>query len=143
MTPEHLYAALNKKVGFEVVTHKIADNQIRLVGRSPSQTTGTWLRVIQNLLVYGDSAPWSVDVSKQYFMRGQKLMYGWRLIFQGEGVSQYLQHIIQVVNSTPEVQQQLMEVPLHTGRDRNSLRNGKGAQSVIGARVGPLALMGG
>jgi hypothetical protein len=100
----------------------------------------TWLKVMEQLLTAMDTHDWNVDLSKQYFMRGEKLLYGWRVIFQGEEVAQHLDEIAKIVMSAPLAQKQLDEVPLGASPDRNALRAGKGAQPLNKAVVGPLAL---
>ena len=134
-----LHNVLAQKVGFGVVTSTLGDKQIRLVGRVPQPQIGTWLLVMERLLVGEKNAAWNVDISKQYFMRGAKLLYGWRVIFRADGIAQHLNEIAQVIQTTPMVQRQLDEVALHGGVDRTSLRGGKGAQPMFTAVVGAAA----
>jgi hypothetical protein len=136
---EIITQALNHKAGFEVVTSTPSNDQLRLVGRIPTNNIGTWLAVLERLLIYAEKAAWNVDLSKQYFMRGTKLLYGWRLIFQAEGVAQYAEGIAAIISQVPAVQRQLDEVKLYGGVDRTKLHEGKGAQPMFKAVVGPAA----
>lgn len=136
----HLCDALEKKVGFGVVNLSLTQGQLRIMGRVPQNSLPTWLLTMERLLVQSTSAGWSVDLSKQYLMRGQKLLFAWRVIFQAENVAEHLKDITTVISSVPVVRRQLQEVPLHGNPNRNALRMGKGAQPTGKAVVGPLAL---
>lgn len=135
-----LLDALEKKVGFGVVNVSLTTGQLRIMGRVRQNSVPTWLLMMERLLVQGASAGWNVDLSKQYLMRGQKLLYGWRVIFQADNIVEHLKDITVVVSSVPIVRRQLDEVPLHASPNRNALRMGKGAQPTGKAVVGPMAL---
>jgi hypothetical protein len=82
-----------------------------------------------------------VDISKQYFLRNERVLFGWRLIFQGEGVAEHLPKICEAVSNAPRAKAVVEEQPLAGARgDRNAPRGGKGAQGVLGAVVGPMAI---
>lgn len=135
---------MGSKAGFEVVSETPNPGQLRVVGRVPNARMSAWLLVINKLLSAADSAPWNVDISKQYFNRNGKTLYGWRLIFQGENIAESYDSIAAIVKSTPAAKSELTEVTLHAGGQRNSLNRGKGAQLTEsggrGASVGPLAI---
>jgi hypothetical protein len=135
---EDFKQALAQRAGFEVVQESCTTKQIRYVGRVAASKAKQWLRVAEQLLQQSDGAPWSLDLSKLYFLRGGKLMYGWRLIVQGEDVMQYQAALVAAVTKAPTVQAQLEEVRLY-GRGNNEVmeHGGRGAQSVLTAVVGP------
>jgi len=135
---EEFKQALTQKAGFECVQETPSENQLRLVGRIPSNKTGQWLRVMEQLLLHAQNAAWNIDLSKQYFLRGSRVLYGWRIIVQAAGVAQYDQALASIVASTPAVQAQLQEVRLY-GRGSNDAiqRGGRGAQPLFTAVVGP------
>ena len=145
-----LYAALSAK-GFQLVGETVGEKQLRLVGRVPQLQMPQWLKVLEALRPEDgapNALPWSVDISKQYFKKGGKTKYAWRLILQGENLVAHIAGIIAVVSavdavSTPEQYAQVpfrvMEVPLYAaGMDRNdaSRNRGKGAQPTLKAVVG-------
>jgi hypothetical protein len=135
---EDLKQALAQKAGFEVVQESSTDRQVRYVGRVAPSKVKQWLWVAEQLLIHSDGAPWSLDLSKLYFLRGGKLMYGWRLIIQGENVAQYQAALIAAVSKAPAVQAQLEEVRLYGRGNNDALEHGgRGAQSVLTAVVGP------
>jgi hypothetical protein len=141
MTIEDLHGTLNQ-LGFEVRQSKEADNQLRVVCRVPLDPVNTsrWLQLMERLLLRAEHAAWDVDCSKQYFMRGGTLTFGWRLILQGQGIAQHLSDIISVLTMIPTTTRELDEVHLHAGPNRNALSpTGKGAQGVLTAVVGPVA----
>ena len=133
------YMVLGKRIGFEVKAETVSSSQMRLVGRIPQANMANWLVIMQRLLLRADKSPWKVDISKQYFLSSGKVLFGWRLIFQGEGIAGYLSEISQTVDGAPKARVEIDEVPLHASPSRNALVRGKGAQGVLTAVVGPLA----
>lgn len=80
-------------------------------------------------------------MSKQYFLRGDKLVFGWRLILQGASLEEQLPVIVTTVSAIQRVQQSADEVPLYSNPNRNTLSGtGKGAQPMGSAVVGPMAM---
>jgi hypothetical protein len=130
---------LASKAGFEPIEEQVGDNRIRYFGRVRPHNMGTWLETMRSLLVASGQSQWTADLSKQYFLRGDKVFFGWRIIIQGPDVAQHLAHIVQVVNAAKIVEHQLDEVSLHAPPNRNALHNGKGAQGMLNAVVGPRA----
>jgi hypothetical protein len=135
-----LYNLLQQKAGFEVVTKNSTENQLRILGRVPQARIASWLVTMENLLVAAGDSGWNIDLSKQYVLRGQKLVYGWRVIVQAESVKDQLAAICAVISNAPAIQCELTEVALVASPNRNALRSGKGAQPIGGAVVGPMAL---
>jgi len=133
--------ALRIRGGFELVTEHNDRNQLRLMGRVPRAAVGGWLLIVRHLLLASDV--WSVDVSKQYFIKGGKLVFGWRVLFQFPESFLY-DPIVSAINSAPKARIILEEQPLMGARsDRNvpnSQNNGRGAQSSLNATIGPAAI---
>lgn len=140
MEARDLYTALHRKVGFEIVGETVTPNQIRVIGRLPQPNLQNWLVTLQRLFTKAEGAPWNVDISKQYFLRNGKVLYGWRMIFQAEEIATHLEDIVATISTAPKARADLDEVNLYAGEDRNALRMGKGAQPSGKAVVGPMAL---
>ncbi len=139
MSQEALLAALQNKAGFEAVDKHNSANQLRLFGRVSPQKMPMWLETIRSLLLASDRAGWNLDVSRQYFLRGEKLFFGWRLILQGNNIEQHISAAHAVVQQVRVAAREIEEVPLNARPDRNALRNGRGAQEMGKAIVGPAA----
>lgn len=139
---ETLKSILRSKVGFETITEHIGTNQLRLFGRVRPPSMPGWLSAARDLLLAAPQSAWTVDLSRQYFLRGEKLFFGWRVIVQGQDVQQHLNQVSQVVNNVQVAVRQLDEVALHAPPNRNALRNGRGAQETLKAVVGPMAKAG-
>lgn len=139
MTETDLQAALLETVGFETKTVVGAPKQIRLLGRVPQAGITAWLTMLESLLrVSEESKLWGFDASKQYFLRGNKLLYGWRLIFQGEKLTDALPSVVQLIRSARPSAAMMVEVPLHASPTRNMPKNGKGATATgYGRDSGP------
>lgn len=137
---EQLVTILSSKVGFEVINDHDSPKQIRLFGRVRQPRMPGWLNVIRDLLLAAENNPWSIDISRQYFLRGKKLFFGWRVILQGQDIAQHVTQVCKVIRAADVTTgKELDEVPLHASPDRNALRNGRGAQPMEKAVVGPMA----
>lgn len=139
MEPEQLFTTLSKKAGFEVVNSSGSSNQLRFLGRvQGAENTARWLVVVEKLLTKASESSLNLDVSKQYFLRGGKLLYGWRVILQSADLPADIQVLETIVRNAPSrVAVVSDEVPLNASPNRNVLRNGKGAQNTLSAVVGP------
>lgn len=146
-------------LGFEpaVEPHETV-NQLRLTGRVSKAKMPSWLLAIELLDVTASSEPWSVDISKHYFVpkplvelvksgsepvNGTHVLFGWRLILQAPELAQHYESIAETLSKIQAPKTELMEVPLTASPDRNSPVRGKGAQGVLSARVGPAYFQGG
>lgn len=152
---DQLLAALRKRVGFEAVTQNQTPNQLRLLGRIPADALGlngnNWKIIKRLLLKAMKERPWTVDISKSYFIQEEtdKLVYAWRILFQGENIAQHYADITNLIATAPSAQAEVMEIP-YGGVDanRNSTAGGRrGAGPAGTVPVGPMAvqqkLMGG
>jgi len=128
MTHEDFFNRLQAKTGFEPLSKDNTADRIRSNGRVRQPNVAIWLQVVERLLMRSQSAPWKVDISKQYFMQGDELKYSWRIIIQCADVLKYLPDILSTIDSAPMVVNTSDEIPLHGNPDRLALKNGKGAQ---------------
>lgn len=137
---ETLKRTLASKAGFEAIDEQVTDSRVRFFGRVRPQNMPLWLAVMRSILIASEKSQWKADLSRQYFLRGDKVFFGWRIIIQAPTVQQHLDQVSQVISTTQRsgVQQQ-DEVALHAPPNRNALRNGRGAQSSLSAVVGPMA----
>lgn len=142
-------AALRAKTGFEVVSHNDANpHQLRLVGRVPADQGGlnmnNWKILMYRLYLAMEQRPWKVDFSKSYFIqeRTKKLVFAWRVIFQGEHLGQHFADIVQLITTSPNTARaDVTEMPLvGVSADRNSTAGGKRGAGLFGkVLTGPLA----
>jgi len=134
-----LKSALLSKAGYEIIQENVEPNRLRFFGRVRPSHMPAWLEIMQGMLVASEKAPWTVDISRQYFLRGTKMFWGWRVILQGDDVHSHLNQLSTLVQNTRILTRELNEAPLNAGPNRNALRNGRGAQPMGQAVVGPLA----
>jgi len=143
-----LFSALRKKAGFEVVSHNESANQLRLLGRIPDDAFGlnsnNWKIVKYRLLEVMEDRSWKVDLSKSYFIKKEtkKMVFAWRVLFQGEGIANHYEEIAHLIEFSPSARSEVLEVPLPgAGADRNNTAGGRrGAGPVGTVPVGPMAL---
>lgn len=143
---DHLFAALRRKVGFEVVSQAETPNQLRILGRIPTDrlglNEGNWKIVKYRLLKAMEQRPWKVDLSKSYFIKKEtdKMVFAWRILLQGEDIAQHYADVINIIQSSPPARAEVMEIPL-VGNSRNDTAGGKrGAGPAGTVPVGPLAV---
>lgn len=141
MQVDDLLNQLHTRGGFELVNQNLSETQARLMGRVHKNSMGSWLILVQKLLQRSGQA-WSVDISRQYFLRDDRVVYAWRLIFQGKDLQAALPDICQTIINAPRARTFVDEQPLVGARaNRNSPNaKGKGAQGVLTAAVGPMAV---
>ncbi len=136
-----LVRVLKMRGGFDLVSQSVTENQLRILGRVPKDMMNAWLVVIHQLLGRSETASWSVDISKQYFLRNGKVLYGWRIIIQAQQVEGHLGAICEAISNTPRPKVIVEEQRLYgASSNRNSPKGGKGAQGVLSAVVGPMAI---
>lgn len=128
-TPDQLLQALNRRFGFETVTQNVGTKQIRVVGRVSPDYKRNWLVGIQHLLTQEQSSPWSVDISRQYFLRNGVVVWGWRLIFQHEDLEAMCTDVIATVSNAPRARFEVEEqaLPGVSGQRHTMTSKGKGA----------------
>lgn len=97
-----LLEALKQKASFETLTHMPKASQLRITGRNHPDRWSFFLPVIYTLQrTAAKDEHWSCDVSKQYFIRNDRIVYTWRLIFQGEDLASKYGYIANVVRGAP------------------------------------------
>lgn len=127
-----LLTVMHARFGMQVVTQNASANQVRLVARVQPNFTRNWLVGAHHMLQCSQREPWNLDLSRQYFLRGELMVWGWRLIFQHPELEKCLPSIIQAVQTSPrarfEVEEQ--QLPGVTGQRRvMNPETGKGASS--------------
>jgi hypothetical protein len=139
--------AMHQKAGFELVEHSSSPSQLRLLGRVPldkeSHNINNWLIVIRQLLLESAKAAWKTDISKDYFLMGDKVVYAWRVILQAEAIDVHMGEIIKVITSAPHSSRsEVTEMPLPgVGANRNSTTGGRrGAGPIDRVATGPLGV---
>jgi hypothetical protein len=94
------------------------------MGRIKQAGVEQWITVtMPRLLKEEKSAPWSLDVSKQYFLSAKEhVLYGWRIIIQAPGVVEHLPAIGNLVQESRALTPsgQLTEVSLHANPNRHA-----------------------
>jgi hypothetical protein len=148
-TVAELFTALHRRAGFEMVAHTLAPTRLRILGRLPLDRQGmnmsNWKVLMERLLTASEQGrPWSVDLSKNYFKKGGRIVYAWRVIFQGDAIAMHLTDIINVVKTSPGARIPEPEfVTLHgLPPDRNNTAGGKAGAGPVGSvAVGPMAAM--
>lgn len=136
---DSLIRVLHMRAGYEVVNHNSDTRQVRFIGRVPQDLVPAWRIIIRQLLLRSEATTWSIDVSKQYFLRGGKLMYGWRLIIQAPDISVALPEVAQTITGAPRPRQVVEEQPL-VGRVDPKPGSFKGAAPAGKGVVGPKAI---
>jgi hypothetical protein len=124
-----LLEALHTRFGFETVNQNVGQRQVRVVGRIAPEYRRNWVVGIQHLLSQEQNRPWSVDISRQYFLRNGVVVWGWRLIFQHEDIAGMCADIIATISNAPRARFEVEEqaLPGVTGQRTMMTSGGKGA----------------
>jgi len=77
---ETLKRVLAARAGFETIEEQVGDNRVRFFGRVRPHNMPAWLAVMRTILIASGQSPWTADLSRQYFLRGDK-------VFRGPGCS--------------------------------------------------------
>jgi len=143
-TRADIYAALAKKCAFEVVQDNETARQLRIVGRCHYERWPFLLPVVHTLLSHSvqDTVPWTCDISKQYTIRDGKVLYGWRIIFQGDALSRSYEQIVAVINSAQRSARVELESVLLPGYKPGQTRGGVNAKGKGASSAGsvPMAI---
>lgn len=131
------YTALNNYCSLEVVNEHLSVSQLRVMSRVHQRGMEAWLEIMKRLLRASNSAPWNIDLSKQYFLDASQnsILYGWRIILQTappNAILSFIPAVTQLVTAgaAGPVAAEMTEVPLHGSPMRHLGPNQKGARPV-------------
>lgn len=126
MSKLDVFAALQRKTGFEIVQEKETDNQLWMMGRCHPDRWGFFSLVINELIFASDSpnVPWTCDISKKYLRKGEKLVYGWRIIIQAAGVQEHYAQVTAVIMGAPRPSSAELQSQLLPGYKEGDVRGG-------------------
>jgi hypothetical protein len=120
-----LLEVLKQKAGFETLTHTPKEAQLRITGRCHPDRWGFFLPVIYTLQRTADKdGSWSCDISKQYFIRNDRIVYCWRLIFQSDNINEKYSYLANVVRGAPNPTRVEVEEVLLPGYKVGDIRGG-------------------
>lgn len=143
-TRADIYVALAKKCKFDVVQDNETPKQLRIVGRCFPESWPFYLPVIYALLSHSDqtTVPWTCDISKQYTLRDGKVLYGWRIIFQGDQLPLHYDQIVAAINSAQRPARVELETVTLPGYKPGQMRGGVNAKGkgVSSAGAVPMAI---
>ncbi len=132
MSNDQLSRMLAAKVGFETVNVSVQNGSIRFIGRvSNNKVLSTkWMSYVTTLL-QNDAG---VDVSRKYFLHGNRLVYAWRLVVEAKPTPEAaMQRMLNELESMPmgtDMQPIMVNSVPHDGP------NGKGVGFVDKRAVG-------
>ena len=131
---ENLKTTLLNYAGFETKDATVTGTRIRLLGRVAPESMAAWLRLVSGLLLQAGGAAWTLDISKSYFLRGERLMYGWRILLNASNIEDVLPSVITTVRSARLATQTAeQEIPVNAAGARHDGPNGKGARPYLGS----------
>lgn len=137
-----LYGILGRRYHFEAVNQSVATGQIRFMGRVADTAVADWLVAVHRMLQAEKTHDWGIDISRKYFLRNDKLFYGWRVIFKAENLPDALAELITVADQAPKAVTTVEEgLLVGSGSHRRGINaRGRGAQNPLTAVTGATAL---
>jgi hypothetical protein len=141
-TRADVYAALAMKSQFVVLQEDETPRQLRIMGRSQLDRWPFFLPIIHTLLTRSaqPESGWTCDISKQYFLSGGRVLYGWRIIFQSPVMADRYTDIIASINSAPRPARVELESQLLPGYKPGEMRGGVNAKGKGASAAGSLPL---
>jgi hypothetical protein len=128
--------------GYVLRSRLLSGNRVRIMGRvDDKMMLSSWLPSVRNLHLASIRSDWPVDISKLYFVHGDddELVCSWRIILE-DGALDHLEELTEAVINAPRGTATVETQKLYgAGMHRLALRQGKGAQGVLNAMVGPAA----
>lgn len=130
ITKANVYAALMQKCGFEVLEELENAKQLRISGRSHRDRWGFFAPVILQLLEAEEKpgATWTCDISKKYIKHNGKILYTWRLIFQGNDLAKQYPSIISTIMASAQPARVELTRQLLPGYKEGDVRGGVNAR---------------
>lgn len=142
MSKDQLYDALTSIGGLEVINDTSTETQLRVTGRVSKARVGAWLAVLKHLIAVADNTEaFSLDASKQYFIRGGQLRYGWRLIIQSKQLASAVNQLTLAVRRAaveingPVVFDEDTPIPLNASPSRHAGRAGPIGSVAVGPKA--------
>jgi len=136
-----MYQALQDKSGFSMAEESENNGQMRILARVADGSFPNWKIVMQRLKLLEKKCPWTLDLSKMYFLLGQDdnaiLVFGWRVIIKAQNLEEAYAQIESVVRQAPNARFVVDEVKLpgHQSGMRNArYSKGKGAKLTSGSK---------
>lgn len=130
ITKANVYAALMQRCGFEVLKEQETPKQLRISGRSHLDRWPFFAPVIYQLLEASakPGSAWTCDVSKMYIIHNNKILYTWRLIFQGDDLARQYQSIVSAIMASPQPARVELTRQLLPGYKEGDVRGGVNAR---------------
>ena len=118
---------------FELVSSDTRGDAIRIFGRIKRGMEKVWLLLVQALLLRQIRTGWSLDISQQWQVVGDKCGFYWRLIMSPSNVADIQQFLLEY--ELPVAVSVVTEVELPTrAKDRNATRAFTINDNTLGAR---------
>jgi hypothetical protein len=142
VTRTDIYKALAKKCGFEVVQEIETNDRLKVIGRCSLDRWSFLLPVIHALLTASEQASqWSCDISKNYILNEGKVLYCWRIIFQGTPIVSSYVKILSVIDSASRPARVELDSMLLPGCKPNQVRGGVNARGKGSSSIGEFPLI--
>lgn len=130
------------KAGFEVIDETLTAKGGRITGRVREANMESWRKSMRRLLLLLDSSPWTLDISRMYFIpKGEHMeRYCWRLLVSLKAetpVATWVPELSYVLHDTaldapppPKKRVELQEYPLFLNPERNA-KAGPGSKGAV------------
>jgi hypothetical protein len=141
-TRADIYIALAKKCFFEVKQDNETPKQLRIIGSCDHERWPFLLPVIHALLTQSGqpTALWTCDISKMYILREGKVLYGWRIIFQGDDLARHYEQIIATITAAQRPARVEVESMLLPGYKPGQTRGGVNAKGKGASAAGTVPM---
>lgn len=144
LSKKDVFIALAQKTAFEVVTEVETEKQLRISGRVHPSQWNFFVPVIY-ALIKAQNTPgnlWTCDISKQYIIHVNRILYSYRVIFQGEALAAQYASIVSTIRGAARPSRVEITEMLLPGSKPGDVRGGINAKGkgTAGADTTPMIL---
>jgi len=141
-TSTDVCTVLTRKCGFEVISGKELPKQLRIMGRCHPDRWNFFLPVIHRLLTFSEdpSVGWTVDISKPYLLRNDRVLFAWRLIFQAQQIAEQYADIVDTITGAAGPTRVELSSQLLPGYKPGDIRGGVNAKGKGASSAGSLPM---
>ncbi len=121
-----LFNVLVQRTGLTVVEEREREKQLRFLCRVSPKQWAFFGPIVRSLILTSEKPgnPWTCDISKLYMVRNDKVLYIWRIVFQGEAISTKYASMIAAIQAAPRPQRVELQSQLLPGYRPGDVRGG-------------------
>lgn len=137
---DRLARALESTGLVQPVQSSFADNRVNVLCRLQAGNESKWVEVVKKILIAAEQErgavhAWQTHICRNYFLKGDNLVFGWNISIQSQQMSSTLDVLSRLIRGEPIREkapvEELEEFPLHAPANRGvPNEKGKGVRNI-------------